>query len=56
MTGFFGIPIHNGLGIGLSGAASLASSPPAGGHAGSVLLMETGDDLLLETGDSILLE
>ena len=52
---YFGIPIRNGVAIGLGGIISFLSRYPTATVQG-YLLTETGDNLVQEDGGLILLE
>lgn len=54
MSSYFGIPIRNGIALGLMGYAALSSVPEGG--AVSNLLIESGGNLLQEDNSQILLE
>jgi len=54
MSSYFGIPIRNGIAIGLMGYLAVSSVPEGG--AVSNLLLETGANLLQEDNSQILLE
>ena len=53
MSSYFGIPIRNGIAIGLG---SLTAMGPPPGEAVNNLLAEDGSNLLQETGYQIMLE
>ncbi len=54
MSSYFGIPVRNGIAIGLMGYVA-ASSIPEGGAVNN-LLLESGGNLLQEDNAQILLE